>query len=144
LIPETTFNKILVFPLKLVGRDEAITVGFFVPFTKTLADFSSQLKNILEFSVLPIGNVFDFRFHLPLMALVAIVVFAVYQWWGDFKRGLQRRSPLLWRLLRVIIAWKRLPLFPIALFWAFIAAGVAWVHLWIFDWLFLRAGRMRG
>lgn len=142
-IPETTLNEILMFPFWLAGHEVVITVGFFVPFTEALAEFSPRLKRILEFSVLPIGNVLDFRFHLPLMVLAAIAAFAAYQWWGVFKRWLQRRSPPLWYGLRFIIAYKRLPLLPIALAWAFIASILAWVHLWVFDQLFLQAGRIR-
>jgi len=132
LMPETTLNEI-----------PKLTMGSVLPFSRALAQSFPWLKSFIDVPIFPIGNIFDFRFHLPLILLMAGLLFILYQWWGKIKHRLQQCYPLLWRGLRFIIAYKRFPLLPFALIWAFTACIFAWVHILFFDHLFLRAGEIR-
>ena len=102
-----------------------------------------KLKPILEFSVFPMGDLFDLPFHLPLLALVAVVAVMALALWGRFKTLLlHRKLEGLWFLISLVSKYKRLPLAPLAVVWGVVAAAVAWVYLLTFDKLFLKAGRL--
>ncbi len=142
-IPSVTLNEILVWPLALFQIREPITVGFFVPFPDKLAAVLPELKPILEFSILPVGDLFDLPFHLPFLALVASAAFVALSLWSRFKSLLlHKRLESIWLLISLISRYKRLPLAPLAVVWGVIAAAVAWTYYLTFDKLFLRAGRL--
>ena len=142
-IPSVTLNEILVWPLTLFQIREPITVGFFVPFPDRLADVFPELKPILEFSILPVGDLFDLPFHLPFLALVASAAFVALSLWGRFKALLLHKNlEGLWLLFSLVSKYKRLPLAPLAVVWSVIAAMLAWTYHLTFDKLFLRAGRL--
>lgn len=140
-IPDTTLNDILQFPREFFGYTGSVTIGFFVPGADAVAGVPDSLKRILDFPILPLGNLFEFPFHLPAILLTIAVAFVVNQRWGQCKRYLQNHMPRVWSILRWIIVFRRAPLFPIVLFWAIIAWILSWGHLLLFDRLFLRAGR---
>jgi predicted acylesterase/phospholipase RssA len=142
-IPSVTLNEILVWPLTLFQIREPITVGFFVPFPGKLAAVLPELKPILEFSILPVGDLFDLPFHLPFLALVASAAFVALSLWGRFKALLLRKNlEGLWLLFSFVSKYKRLPLAPLAVVWSVIAAALAWTYHLTFDKLFLKAGRL--
>ena len=142
-IPPVTLNEIWVWPLELFQISEPITVGFFVPFADKLADLLPQLKPLLEFSVIPLGDLFDLSFHLPFLAFVAGAALLAWSLWERFKALLLRRDlEGLWILISLVSKYKRLPLAPLAVVWGAVAAVVAWVYLLTFDKLFLKAGRL--
>jgi hypothetical protein len=143
LIPPVTLNEIWVWPLTLFQITEPITVGFFVPFPDKLAALFPKLEPILEFSVFPLGDLFDLPFHLPFLALVVIAALVALALWGRFKALLlHRKLEGLWFLISLVSQYKRLPLAPLAVVWGIVAAAVAWVYLLTFDKLFLKAGRL--
>jgi hypothetical protein len=142
-IPLVTLNKILVWPLRLFGTEEPITVAFFVPFADKLAALSPQLKRMLEFSILPAGDLFDLPLHLPLLLLVVAAALIAFRLWERLKGFLLRANLQgLWRVVSLVSRYKRLPLAPLAIVWSGIAAAVSWVYLLLFDKLYLRAGRL--
>jgi len=144
LFPLVTLNHLLVWPLQLFGYNEPVTVGSLLPFRDRLIALFPRLKGIVEFSLLPLGDLFNVPIHVPSIALVTIAIYVAYRLWSRIKARLLKRDwPRLWSLVRFFIRWKRSPIFPIAVVWAVIAAIAARVHLWLFDWLFLKAGRVR-
>ncbi len=147
LIPLVTLNEILVWPLRLFGTEEPITVAFFVPFAEKLAALSPQLKSVLEFPILPVGDLFDLPLHVPLLLLVLAGALGVSRLWERFKAYLLRRNLAgiwkgVWSLASLVSRFKRLPLAPLAIVWSAVAAAVAWAYLLLFDKLYLRAGRL--
>ncbi len=143
LIPPVTLNEILVWPLTLFQIREPITVGFFVPFPDKLAEIFPELKPILAFSLLPVGDLFNLSFHLPFLALVAGAAVVALSFWERFKALLLHKNfEGLWLLCSFVSKYKRLPLAPLAIVWSVIAAAVSWVYLLFFDKLCLRAGRL--
>lgn len=143
LIPPVTLNEILVWPLTLFQVREPITVGFFVPFPDKLADVLPELKPILEFSILPVGDLFDLPFHLPFLALVTSAALVALSLWGRFKRLLLHKNlEGIWLLISFVSRYRRLPLAPLAIVWGVVAAALAWIQHLTFDKLYLRAGRL--
>jgi len=147
LIPLVTLNQILVWPLRLFGREEPITAAFFVPFADKLAGLSPQLKSMMEFSILPVGDLFSLPIHIPLLLLVAVGALVASRLWERFKAFLLRRNlegiwKGVWSLTSLVSRFKRLPLAPLAIVWSVVAAAVSWVYVLLFDKLYLRAGRL--
>jgi hypothetical protein len=142
-IPPVTLNEIWVWPLALFHVTEPITVGTFVPFPDLLADLFPKLKPILEFSVFPMGDLFDLPFHVPFLALVVMAAAVAFSLWSRFKRLLlQRNLAGVWLLISFASRYKRLPLAPLAVAWSVIAAIIAWTCHLTFDKLFLKAGKL--
>ncbi len=147
LIPLVSLNDVLVWPLRLFGTEEPITAALFVPFADKLAALSPHLKSMIEFSILPVGDLFSLPLHLPLLFLLLVGAFVASRLWERFKAYLLRRNlegiwKGAWSLASLVSRFKRLPLAPLAIVWSAIAAGVSWVHLLVFDKLFLKAGRI--
>ena len=146
-IPPVALNEILVWPLKVFGVEESITAGFYVPFADKLAALSPQLKSMLEFSILPVGDIFNLPLHLPLILLLVAGVLVVFRLWDHVKAFLLRRNleglwKGAWSLATLVSRFKRLPLAPLAIVWSAVAAAVSWAYLLIFNALYLRAGRL--
>lgn len=146
-IPLVTLNEILVWPLRLFGTEEPITVVFYVPFAEKLAALSPQLKSMLEFSILPVGDLFDLPLHIPLLLLLLLGALVASRLWQNVKAFLLRRNLAglwkgAWSLASLVSRFKRLPLAPLAIVWSAVAAAVSWAYLLIFNRLYLRAGRL--
>lgn len=141
--PPVTLNDVLVWPVRLFGYTGPVTIGFFLPLRDWFVWLFPMLEDIIDFSLLPVGDLFNLPIHVPFTLLVAAVVYAVYQLWSRIKaRLLKGERRRVWRFVRFLIRWKRSPLFPIAVVWAIVAALVAKVHLLVFDRLFLKAGKV--
>lgn len=141
--PPVTLNDVLVWPLRLFGYTGPITIGFFLPLRDWFVWLFPMLEDIIDFSLLPVGDLFNLPIHVPFTLLVAVVVYAVYQLWSRIKaRLLKGERRRVWRFVRFLIRWKRSPILPIAVVWAIVAAVVAKVHLLVFDQLFLKAGKV--
>lgn len=148
LFPLITLNDILVWPLRLIQflfgySIGPITVGSMLPFREWFVEFFPRLKSVVEFSLLPLGDLFNLQIHVPSFLFVAVGAYVLYRLWGRLKaRLLKGKTRRVWRVVGFIIRWKRSPLFPIAVVWAIVAAVVAKFHLLVFDKLFLKAGRV--
>lgn len=144
VLPPVSLNSLLVWPLRIFGIQESLTVGSFVPFSDAVVERAPALKDLVDFSVLPVGDLFSLRIHVPLTLLVCAILYVLSRLWGPIKAFLlSGETRRIWPWVRFALQWKKSPLFPIAVVWALVAAGLAWVHLWVFDSFFLNAGARR-
>lgn len=146
--PLITLNYLLVWPLWLVDflfgySVEPITVGSLLPFRDWIVAYFPRLKNIVDFPVLPLGDLFNLKIHVPSIILAVLLGSLLYRLWGPVKAWLlSGETRRVWPIVRLLIRLKRSPIFPIALVWGLVVAVAAWVHLGFFDRWFLKAGRV--